>query len=66
MIGSNLRHLRVFLAVAKTGSITRAAEMSFVSQPAVTQAISKLETEAGEPLFHRTPQGSFRPGRVKS
>lgn len=59
MIGSNLRHLRVFLAVAKTGSITRAAEMSFVSQPAVTQAISKLETEAGEPLFHRTPQGFF-------
>lgn len=59
MIGSNLRHLRVFLAVAGTGSVTRAAEMSFVSQPAVTQATSKLEAAAGTALFHRTPQGFF-------
>ena len=55
----NLRHLRVFLAVADHGSVTRAAELSFVSQPAVTQAIGKLEREAGAPLFRRTPQGLF-------
>ncbi|WP_349294681.1 LysR family transcriptional regulator (plasmid) [Thioclava sp. 'Guangxiensis'] len=55
----NLRHLRAFLSVAQTGSITRAAELCHISQPAVTQAIAKLETEAGQPLFTRTPQGLF-------
>jgi DNA-binding transcriptional LysR family regulator len=55
----NLRHLRVFLAVVETGSVTRAAEACFVSQPAVTQALAKIEREAGQPLFTRTPQGLF-------
>ncbi|TPE43414.1 LysR family transcriptional regulator, partial [Amaricoccus solimangrovi] len=53
----NLRHLRVFLAVADSGSITRAAEAALVSQPAVTQAIAKLEREAETALFQRTPGG---------
>jgi DNA-binding transcriptional LysR family regulator len=44
---TNLRHLRVFLAVAEHGSITRAAELGLVSQPAVTQAIAKLATATG-------------------
>ena len=56
---SNLRHLRVFLSVADTGTITRAAELCHVSQPAVTQAMAKLETIAGQPLFARKPQGLF-------
>ncbi|MCX8998117.1 LysR family transcriptional regulator [Rhizobiaceae bacterium BDR2-2] len=55
----NLRHLRVFLAAVDTGSVTRAAELCFVSQPAVTQALSKLEAGAGLPLFTRTPQRLF-------
>lgn len=55
----NLRHLRVFLAVVDTGSVTRAAELCCVSQPAVTQALSKLEASAGLALFARTPQGLF-------
>lgn len=55
----NLRHLRVFLAVADTHSITRAADLCHVSQPAVTQAVNKLEREVGAPLFTRTPQGLF-------
>jgi len=59
VIGANLRHLRVFLAVAESGSVTRAADRCFVSQPAVTQAIAKLEAIAGAPLFNRTPQGFF-------
>jgi DNA-binding transcriptional LysR family regulator len=37
----------VFLAVAEHGSITRAAELGLVSQPAVTQAIAKLATATG-------------------
>ena len=56
---SNLRHLRVFAAVVETGSITRAAERILVSQPAVTQAVAKLETLLGQPLLHRTPQAVF-------
>jgi DNA-binding transcriptional LysR family regulator len=56
---ASLRHLRVFLAVAEGGSITRAAETGLVSQPAVTQAIAKLERAAGTMLFNRTPQGLF-------
>lgn len=56
---ASLRHLRVFLAVAEHGSITRAAEIGLVSQPAVTQAVAKLERAAGAALFRRTPQGLF-------
>ncbi|WP_102224592.1 LysR family transcriptional regulator [Acidimangrovimonas sediminis] len=59
MIGANLRHLRVFLAVAEGGSVTRAAALSYLSQPAVTQAIAKLEGQTGGPLFLRNPQGFF-------
>ena len=54
---SNLRHLRVFLSVVETGTITRAAELCHISQPAVTQAMAKLESLAGQPLFTRKPQG---------
>ncbi|WP_417720819.1 LysR family transcriptional regulator [Salipiger sp.] len=59
MISRNLRHLRVFLAVADLGSLTLASERARVSQPAVTQALSKLEAQAGGPLFDRTRRGVF-------
>ncbi|MBP1806342.1 LysR family transcriptional regulator [Rubellimicrobium aerolatum] len=55
----NLRHLRVFLEVLDTTSVTRAAEACHLSQPAVTQAVAKLEAEAGLPLFRHMPQGLF-------
>jgi len=55
----NLRHLRVLLAVADTGSVTRASKICFVSQPAVTQAVSKVERTVGATLFSRTPQGLY-------
>ncbi len=56
---SNLRHLRVFIAVCETGSISGAAALCNVSQPAVTQVIGKLERVAGQPLFLRRPRGMF-------
>ena len=56
---TNLRHLRVFLAVARSGSVTRAAEDTRISQPAVTQALAKLERLAGQALFLRRPQGLY-------
>lgn len=59
MISRNIRHLRLFVLVADHGSVTKAAEVANLSQPAVTQAINKLEAEAGGPLFRRTRQGFF-------
>ena len=59
MISRNLRHLRLVVAVADTGSLTLAAEQLHVSQPAVTQAIGKLGRESGGILFDRTRQGLF-------
>lgn len=59
VLNSNLRHLRLFLAVAETGSVTRASERCHVSQPAVTQVIGKLERIAQQPLFLRRTQGLF-------
>lgn len=50
---SNIRHLRVFLEVARCHSISVAAGRTHLSQPAVTQAISKLESDLGVALFQR-------------
>ncbi|AYD04880.1 LysR family transcriptional regulator [Neorhizobium sp. NCHU2750] len=55
----NLRHLRVFLEVVDHHSVTRAAEICNLSQPAVTQGLSKIEGSLGVSLFTRTPQGLF-------
>ena len=55
----NLRHLRLFLAVMRSGTLTAAAQHTNISQPAATQAIGKLELEAGGPLFDRTRRGFF-------
>lgn len=53
----NLRHLRAFCEAAALGSISRAAEEVHLSQPAVTQAIAKLETLLDTMLFDRTADG---------
>jgi LysR family transcriptional regulator, hydrogen peroxide-inducible genes activator len=46
--------IRYFLAVNETLSFTRAAERCYVSQPALTKAIQKLEDLLGGRLFDRT------------
>lgn len=48
---------RLFYIVAKEGSISRAANILFVSQPAITLQIKKLESELGVSLFTRTRHG---------
>src|SRR5690606_759548 len=58
-VRTNLRHLRLLLAVAETGSMSRAAARCHVTQPAVTQAITKLERLAGQALFIRRSAGMF-------
>lgn len=55
----NLRHLRVFAEVAASGSISQAANKVFLSQPAMTQAIAKLEGQLGAVLFNRRASGMY-------
>jgi DNA-binding transcriptional LysR family regulator len=49
-----ISQLEVFLAVAQEGGFSRAAEKLYRTQSAVSQAIRKLESEIGEPLFDRS------------
>ena len=53
----NLELYRVFYTVAKCGSLTKAAEELYISQPAVSQAIKQLENQLGGKLFNRTHKG---------
>jgi len=53
----NLEFYKVFYVVAKYLNITKASEVLYVSQPAVTQTIKKLEEQLGGKLFYRQPKG---------
>ena len=53
----NLDLYRVFYTVAKCGSLTKAAEELYISQPAVSRSIKQLETQLGVSLFTRTHRG---------
>ena len=53
----NFEYYKIFYLVAKSKSFTKAADKLFVSQPAVTQNIKKLEDELGRKLFYRTSKG---------
>lgn len=48
-----MHEIRYFLAASRTLNFHRAAEMTHVTQPALTRAIQKLEAELGGRLFHR-------------
>jgi DNA-binding transcriptional LysR family regulator len=53
----NLNALRLFAAVARAGSITRAAGLAHVSQPAISKAVRELERGLGVPLLERGARG---------
>lgn len=52
-----LRALRYFVAVVEAGSLTAAATQLRLSQPSLSVAIARLETEVGVPLLTRSPRG---------
>ena len=58
----NLHLLRIFFTVAERRSFSRAAEILFVSQPAVSRAVRELENQLGLPLIERGPGGA-KPGK---
>lgn len=48
---------RSFVAVYRSGSVSGAAAVRHLSQPAISQHIAALEAEVGAPLFERHPRG---------
>jgi len=55
----NLRHLRAFCEVAHHKSISAASGVVFLSQPAITQALAKLEKNLEVSLFERRSEGMY-------
>lgn len=53
----DIRELRTFIHVARSGSVSRAAAELFVAQPALSRQIAKLEAEIGVPLLVRHGRG---------
>ena len=49
--------LRAFVAVARTGSVSRAAEQLHLTQPAISLKLKQLQANLGLTLFSRRPQG---------
>jgi LysR family transcriptional regulator, nitrogen assimilation regulatory protein len=52
-----LRQLRYFVAIVDHGSLSKAALVLHVAQPALTQQLRQLEEELGAQLLHRSAQG---------
>ncbi|HTU58142.1 MAG TPA: LysR family transcriptional regulator [Polyangiales bacterium] len=53
----DLNLLRVFVVVAAAGSVTRAAAQLYLTQPAISAALRRLQSNVGEPLFARSGRG---------
>lgn len=53
----SIREIEYILAVASLGSISKAAQKMYISQPSLSQTVSKIETSLGYPLFYRTKSG---------
>ena len=49
----HLHQLKYFVSVVETGSVTKAAEHCFISQPSLSQQLAKLEESIGKKLFLR-------------
>ena len=50
---ANVRDFQYIAEIARYGSITKAAEALYLSQPTLTKFLQRVEQEVGTPLFHR-------------
>ena len=48
-----IRHLKIFLAVADSGTMSQAARRLYITQPSVSQAVRELEEHYHTQLFER-------------
>ena len=53
----NLSQYKIFYEVAKAGNISKPAKELYISQPAISKSISKLEDSLGVSLFTRNSRG---------
>lgn len=58
-MNQSLNHYYIFYTVATYRNFSTAARQLYISQPAVSKAVSKLEDELSTQLFHRTTKGVF-------
>lgn len=56
-MNQNLSQYKIFYEVAKAGNISKAAKELYISQPAISKAISKLEDSLSTVLFTRNSRG---------
>ena len=56
-MNQNLSSYRIFYTVANTGNISKAAQELYISQPAISKSIQKLEESVGCKLFSRSSRG---------
>ncbi len=56
-MNQNLSSYRIFYTVANTGNISKAAKELYISQPAISKSIQKLEESVGCRLFLRSSRG---------
>jgi DNA-binding transcriptional LysR family regulator len=57
-VNLELRHLRVVVTIAETGSVTKAAALLGLAQPALTAQLQRIERTLGGPLFERDRRGA--------
>ncbi len=50
----DIQHLKYFVAVAKEGNFTRAANKLYVTQPTISKMVRNIEEELGVTLFDRS------------
>lgn len=53
----NIQYLRYIVQVSAIGSINKAAEVLFISQPSLSRAIQEIESQTGIVIFTRTSKG---------
>ena len=64
-MNQNLSSYRIFYTVANTGNISKAAKELYISQPAISKSIQKLEESVGCKLFSRSSRGVVLTDEVK-